>query len=655
MCVINVLLEHWGFYKMNQKLQKILLVLILGLIQTVTTSFADTNSGLEIKLSMPQEGYFSADQLKLDVILTNTSSDAITFLKWGTPFENDFTDNILTIQYEGQIVRYIGKIVKRAPPEENDFITIAVGETISTSLDISEGYAIENRGDYTVAFNKHLQIANNFAAKRLSDVTFKEIEAQSPVVGFKLNEERNVIQRAKQANFSSCSASQQSVLNDAHAASIAIAKESRDILMNTAVSEQATAERYTTWFGSHTSARYSTATNHFTNIHDGLANQQVTFLCDCNENFFAYVFVGDAYNIHLCNAFWRANLIGTDSQAGTLVHEMSHFRVVASTDDHAYGTNAAKNLANNNPTDAVDNADNHEYFAENTPSLSMGSNTGTVTKDIYEDNNSSADAKTITSGNDQAHRIVPSADQDWTKFVLTEESNVTITTSGVEGDTLLSLFDSSGANLLGQNDNNAPSSFSKITQTALAAGTYFIKVEEKGNDAEIAAYTLSFSSNRTYEPNNSQDAAETIPTGSTQLLSISPSTDQDWLKFTLDTESELILQVTADADEDIVFSLLDDKSTVLASAKQATVDKTASGLLLKETQSTLAAGTYFIKVEENGNDATIDSYSLSISSKPTNTGSASGGGGYLSIELLSLLVLLGLFKVRRRYLSNKMN
>ncbi|MEO8196116.1 MAG: M35 family metallo-endopeptidase [Thermoanaerobaculia bacterium] len=29
---------------------------------------------------------------------------------------------------------------------------------------------------------------------------------------------------------------------------------------------------------------------------------------------------------------------GTDSKAGTLVHEMSHFNVVASTDDHAYGT-----------------------------------------------------------------------------------------------------------------------------------------------------------------------------------------------------------------------------------------------------------------------------------------------------------------------------
>ena len=46
---------------------------------------------------------------------------------------------------------------------------------------------------------------------------------------------------------------------------------------------------------------------------------------------------------------------------------MSHFDVVASTSDWVYGQSAAKNLAATNPTNALDNADNHEYFAENNP------------------------------------------------------------------------------------------------------------------------------------------------------------------------------------------------------------------------------------------------------------------------------------------------
>jgi peptidyl-Lys metalloendopeptidase len=50
---------------------------------------------------------------------------------------------------------------------------------------------------------------------------------------------------------------------------------------------------------------------------------------------------------------------------------MSHFNIVASTDDHAYGQSAASQLATQNPDDAVDNADSHEYFAENQPNNPM--------------------------------------------------------------------------------------------------------------------------------------------------------------------------------------------------------------------------------------------------------------------------------------------
>jgi peptidyl-Lys metalloendopeptidase len=62
-------------------------------------------------------------------------------------------------------------------------------------------------------------------------------------------------------------------------------------------------------------------------------------------------------------------MTGTDSKGGTLVHEMSHFNVVASTDDWVYGQSGAASLAINNPSQAIDNADSHEYFGENTPAL----------------------------------------------------------------------------------------------------------------------------------------------------------------------------------------------------------------------------------------------------------------------------------------------
>jgi peptidyl-Lys metalloendopeptidase len=128
--------------------------------------------------------------------------------------------------------------------------------------------------------------------------------------------------------------------------------------------------RYTTWFGAYTSSRYSTANSHFVAIDNAMDQSagQVKINCACSGSEYAHVYANRPYEIFVCKAFWPAPARGTDSKAGTLIHEMSHFDVVAGTNDWVYGQTAAKNLAATNPTNALDNADNHEYFGENNPS-----------------------------------------------------------------------------------------------------------------------------------------------------------------------------------------------------------------------------------------------------------------------------------------------
>ncbi len=106
---------------------------------------------------------------------------------------------------------------------------------------------------------------------------------------------------------------------------------------------------------------------HYVALEDAFATKPLVVDCSCNQNYYAYVYPTQPYKIYVCNAFWSAPPTGTDSKAGTLVHETSHFNVVASTDDWAYGQSACKKLAAKKPAKAIDNADSHEYFAENTP------------------------------------------------------------------------------------------------------------------------------------------------------------------------------------------------------------------------------------------------------------------------------------------------
>jgi hypothetical protein len=79
---------------------------------------------------------------------------------------------------------------------------------------------------------------------------------------------------------------------------------------------------------------------------------------------FAYVHPTDPSRIFVDLEFVKATRVGTNSRAGTITHEMSHFVVAGGTKDHAYGTEKCKQLARSNPVLALMNADNFEFYVE---------------------------------------------------------------------------------------------------------------------------------------------------------------------------------------------------------------------------------------------------------------------------------------------------
>ncbi|KAH7332650.1 hypothetical protein B0J17DRAFT_678371 [Rhizoctonia solani] len=127
--------------------------------------------------------------------------------------------------------------------------------------------------------------------------------------------------------------------------------------------------RWQEWFGGWDQNRYNLVFGHF----DAIRFNPPDFLYDCtctDDGIYAYVIIpGHFKEVYLCGAFWRAPMEGTDSKAGTIIHEASHFPEYAGTADHVYGQGGCRDLARNDPNRAAMNADSHEYFAENTPWL----------------------------------------------------------------------------------------------------------------------------------------------------------------------------------------------------------------------------------------------------------------------------------------------
>ncbi len=112
-------------------------------------------------------------------------------------------------------------------------------------------------------------------------------------------------------------------------------------------------------------------------------------------------------------------------------------------------------------------------------------------RDAYESDNHLSSAKRIRNHQIQRRTIHLAGNKDWAKFTISRGGarRILIQTSGRSGDTELRLYSRAGRRLA-FNDNGGPGLFSRITRSALPAGTYYIQVREKGNDGTIAAYTL---------------------------------------------------------------------------------------------------------------------------------------------------------------------
>ncbi len=110
--------------------------------------------------------------------------------------------------------------------------------------------------------------------------------------------------------------------------------------------------------------------------------------------------------------------------------------------------------------------------------------------DVYEPNNSSGAADPISLNTSQNHSICLEGDEDWLRFVLSEESLVTIATSGpTASDTVVYLYDSS-LTLVGFDDDGGPGLYSLLTD-AYPAGTYYIRVIEYGSNYYIPSYSVA--------------------------------------------------------------------------------------------------------------------------------------------------------------------
>ncbi|MEK8031954.1 M35 family metallo-endopeptidase [Ideonella sp. DXS29W] len=316
---------------------------------------------VDVRLSAAQPVLQGDVSVGVEVTVTNTSDRAVKILKSQLPSQHLQGPLFRVIKEDGSPAPYIGPLVKRAAPRAEDYVRLEAGAALTYHVDLTRHYELGN-GRYTVEYlarNRHADEATLTSSAPLALWTS----------GRSMPAETVALAQPEAADITytgGCTSTEKKKLVKAVNVATNYATESNAYLAGTPSGTQ----RYVKWFGAFSASRWNTVHTHFTNEENAFKTKPLTLDCSCNDKgVYAYVYANQPYKIYLCGAFWSAPMKGTDSKGGTLVHEMSHFTVVAGTGDWAYGQAAAANLAKSNPDKAVDNADSHEYFAENNPSL----------------------------------------------------------------------------------------------------------------------------------------------------------------------------------------------------------------------------------------------------------------------------------------------
>ncbi|KAG8771395.1 hypothetical protein FRC12_003640 [Ceratobasidium sp. 428] len=318
------------------------------------------------------------DNLTVKAILTNTGSETVKLLKDPRTVLSDWRTNTFAIEGAAGTPAFTGIKVKYSPElalksgDESKFTVLAPGQSFELTHDLAGVYDFTHSGAGRYQFSAGNVFQYVDASGKLATVT-ADTDTQTHELGLggklvslkgRPNHDKSSLAR-RAIGFKSCSSTQQSqITTAANSANTYVANASKYL----AGISSGTA-RYTTWFGTFTSSRFSTVKSHYSLI--GTDPTASTYDCTCTDSgTYAYVYPDTPGYVYLCGAFWSAPNTGTDSRAGTIVHEQSHFTNNGGTDDHVYGQTGAKSLAKSNPDQAIDNADSHEYFAENNPAQS---------------------------------------------------------------------------------------------------------------------------------------------------------------------------------------------------------------------------------------------------------------------------------------------
>lgn len=110
------------------------------------------SNDINVTIETNKDVFHINETIIITYIITNNSDKEYKFCCWQTPLEKEFTADFFEIIHNEEKVKYIGSMIKRKPPAQDDFIILKPKEKISQKIELNKGYNINETGEFQIKF-----------------------------------------------------------------------------------------------------------------------------------------------------------------------------------------------------------------------------------------------------------------------------------------------------------------------------------------------------------------------------------------------------------------------------------------------------------------------------------------------------------------------
>jgi len=324
--------------------------------------------GITVDLSAPSESVKSIDELTFTATVTNTGSETVKLLKYGTILDGDLPTKSFIVTKNGEDVEFTGiKLsVSLTDADDSAFAIIPAGESVTVTHNVAALYNFESAGAGKFAFEpltnfivagaegivsadtvaKISPISNTVVVEIFGDVSKRELGINKRAV--------DICTNASHKSFIDASYSEAKTLaNDA--ASYISSRGSGDTLYRAYYGTTSTTT-VGNIFRAVASENSSSRTLSCTDSFNGCSSGVIAYTVISTTNiYFCSIFFNEATTASLCSG---TSVAARNARGGTVLHELTH--AVGGTDDITYGCSADQALA---ASSKPKNADNYNCFS----------------------------------------------------------------------------------------------------------------------------------------------------------------------------------------------------------------------------------------------------------------------------------------------------